>query len=366
VDLSDTPDFDAHEDVCVFDFDDLGARAVIAIHSTYRGPAAGGCRVWPYPTLAPALTDALRLSRGMSYKNALADLPFGGGKAVIVPPVGAFDRRALFEAFGRAVESLGGRYITAEDVGSSVADMQVVATQTRHVGGLPPKDGHAGGDPSPWTALGVFLSIQAAMKWRLGRPLDGAKVTVQGAGAVGADLCRRLVEAGVEVTLADVDATRAQAVAERTGAYVCDPKDIHRLDADVFAPCALGAGLNAMTIGAISPAIICGAANNQLANSAIGEALCRRGKLYCPDFVVNAGGIIAIHGEGAGHPVEQIEEKIAAIPGRLVGILKTAERSGYTPAAVADRMARDKIGRGRPGRADARADRKAVLTEPLR
>ena len=366
MDFSDLTDFDAHEDVRVFDFDDLGARAIIAVHSTYRGPAAGGCRVWPYPQLAPALTDALRLSRGMSYKNALADLPFGGGKAVIIPPVGEFDRRALFEAFGRAVESLKGRYITAEDVGSSVADMQMVATQTRHVGGLPAKNGQAGGDPSPWTALGVFLSIQAAMKWRLGRPLDGAKVTVQGAGAVGADLCRRLAEAGAEVTLADVDATRAQAAAERAGAYVVDPKDIHRLDADVFAPCALGASLNAMTIGEIGPAIICGAANNQLANAAIGEALCRRGKLYCPDYVVNAGGIVAVHGEGAGDPVERVEDKVAAIPGRLVDILKTAERSGLTPAAVADRMARDRIGRGRPGKAGTNADRMIVLAEPNR
>jgi len=187
---------------------------------------------------------------------------------------------------------------------------------------------------------------------------------VQGVGAVGADLCRRLVEAGAEVTLADVDATRAQAVAERTSAYVADPKDIHRLDADVFAPCALGAGLNAMTIGEIGPAIICGAANNQLANATIGEALCRRGKLYCPDYVVNAGGIIAVHGEGAGDPVAQVAEKVAAIPGRLVGILKTAERSCLSPAAVADRMARDRIGRGRPGKGEARAERKTVLAEP--
>ena len=364
MDFSDTPDFDAHEDVRVFEFDALGARAIIAVHSTYRGPAAGGCRVWRYPLLAPALTDALRLSRGMSYKNALAELPFGGGKSVIIPPAGDFDRRALFTAFGRAVESLDGRYITAEDVGSGVADMQIVATQTRHVGGLPARDGQAGGDPSPWTALGVFLSIQAAMKWRLGRPLDGATVTVQGAGAVGADLCRRLIEAGAEVTLADVDAPRALAVAERTGTYVADPRDIHRLAADVFAPCALGAGLNAMTLGEIGPAIICGAANNQLANSAIGEALGRRGKLYCPDYVVNAGGIIAVHGEGAGDPVAQVEEQVAAIPGRLIGILKTAERSGLAPAAVADRMARDRIGRGRPGKGGARAERKiAVLTE---
>ena len=366
MDFSDIPDFDAHEDVRLFDFEELGARAIIAVHSTYRGPAAGGCRVWSYPLLAPALTDALRLSRGMSYKNALADLPFGGGKAVIIPPAGAFDRRALFAAFGRAIERLDGRYIAADEVGSSVADMQVVATQTHHVGSLPPKGGQFGGDPSTWTALGVFLSIEAAMKWRLGRSLDGAKISVQGAGAVGADLCQRLVEAGTEVILADVDARRGQAVAERTGAYVADSRDIHRIAADVFAPCALGAGLNAMTIREIGPAIICGAANNQLANAAIGEALCRRSKLYCPDYVVNAGGIIAIHGERTGDPVERVAEKVAAIPGRLVDILKTAELSGLAPAALADRMAREHIGRGWPGRTyAARTERMTVLAEPI-
>jgi leucine dehydrogenase len=302
----------------------------------------------------------------MSYKNALAELPFGGGKSVIIPPAGAFERRALFEAFGRAVESLGGRYITAEDVGSNVADMQAVATQTRHVGGLPPQDGRAGGDPSPWTALGVFLSIEAALAWRTGRTLAGAKVTVQGAGAVGADLCRRLAEAGAAVTLADVDAGRALAVAERNGAYVVDPRDIHRVAADVFAPCALGAGLNALTLGDIAAPIICGAANNQLADAAIGEALSRRGKLYCPDYVVNAGGIIAVHGEGAALALADVATKIAAIPGRLVDILKRAERSGLAPEAVADRTARERIGRGRTEAeyaSDALASRLDVVAE---
>lgn len=347
MDAKDAADFDDHEAVRLFELEEVGAHALIAIHSTYLGPAAGGCRVWRYPIPTQALTDALRLSRGMSYKNALAELPFGGGKAVIIPPAGAFDRRALFEAFGRAVESLGGQYITAEDVGSSVADMQVVATQTRHVGGLPPRDGRAGGDPSPWTALGVFLSIEAALTWRTGRTLAGAKVTVQGAGAVGADLCRRLVEAGAAVTLADIDAGRALAVAERVGAYVVNPQDIHRVATDVFAPCALGAGLNALTLGDIAAPIICGAANNQLAEAAIGEALSRRGKLYCPDYVVNAGGIIAVEGEGVGLSVLDVATKIAAIPGRLVDILKRAERSGLPPEAVADRVARERIGRGR-------------------
>ena len=242
MDICNTPDFDDHEDVRRFELEGLNSHVVIAVHSTYRGPAAGGCRVWRYPSPINALTDALRLSRGMSYKNALAELPFGGGKAVIIPPEQPYDRQALFEAFGRAVESFEGKYVTAEDVGSSVADMQVVRSQTAHVGGLPPIDGRAGGDPSPWTALGVFLSIEAALDLYAGRSLAGAKVSVQGAGAVGADLCRRLVEAGARVTLADIDYERAVAIGERTGAYVVSPQDIHRIAGDVFAPCALGAG----------------------------------------------------------------------------------------------------------------------------
>jgi leucine dehydrogenase len=350
VDISETPDFDAHEDVRLFELDGVGAHAIIAIHSTYRGPAAGGCRVWRYPVAADALTDALRLSRGMSYKNALADLPLGGGKAVIIPPSGPFDRRALFEAFGRAVESCEGRYITAEDVGSTVADMQVVATQTRHVGGLPASGEQAGGDPSPWTAFGVFLSIEAALKWRTGRSLAGGRITVQGAGAVGAELCRLLVDAGARVVLADVDPARAVAAAERAGAYIGDPRDIHRMDADVFAPCALGAGLNRTTIPDLAAPIICGAANNQLATPAIGQALHRRGKLYCPDYVVNAGGIIAVHGENTAQPLTEVREKIAAIPGRLVDILKMAERSCQPPEAVADAIGRERIGRAEPAR----------------
>jgi len=355
------PDFDLHEDVRLFDLDQ-GGKAIIAVHSTHRGPAAGGCRVWRYASMDQALTDALRLSRGMSYKNALAELPFGGGKSVIVPPEGVFDRSALFESFGRAVESLKGRYITAEDVGSSVADMQTVATQTRHVGGLPPVGAQAGGDPSPWTAMGVFLSIQAAFAWRANRSLAGAKVSVQGAGAVGADLCRRLTEAGAQVTLADVDFDRAIAVAERTRAYVVSPQDIHRLDADVFAPCALGAGLNTGTLGEISAPIVCGAANNQLAHATIGEAMHRRGKLYCPDYVVNAGGIVAVHGEGAGEVVANVKAKVEAIPGRLVDILKTAERLCRPPETVADDIARERIGRGRATSLDRRVSLAAEAT----
>jgi leucine dehydrogenase len=349
VNASETPDFDAHEAVRLFELDMHGAHAahaIIAIHSTHLGPAVGGCRVWRYPVATQALTDALRLSRGMSYKTALAELPLGGGKAVIIPPPGAYDRRALFEAFGRAVDSLAGRYITAEDVGSSVADMAIVARQTAHVGGLPAAQGLAGGDPSPWTALGVFLALQAALAWRCGgRSLKGAAVAVQGAGAVGARLCRLLIDAGAEVTVADIDAARAMAVCDETGAGLAEAQDIHRLPADAFAPCALGAGLNTATLGELAAPIICGAANNQLDTAAIGDALHRGGKLFCPDYVVNAGGIIAVQGESAGESEAQVAAKIAAIPRRLIDILTTADRGGQAPEAVADAIARGRIGR---------------------
>ncbi len=344
---ADLPDFDAHEDVRIFELDPRGALAIIAIHSTHLGPAVGGCRVWPYRSNAEALTDALRLSRGMSYKNALPHLPFGGGKAVIVLPVGEIDRQAVFGAFGRAVESLNGRYVTAEDVGTCVRDMQVVAEHTTHVGGLPALDGKAGGDPSPWTALGVFESIAAALRFSSGRGLSGARIAVQGAGAVGSDLCGRLVRAGARVTLADTNIGRAQSVAETHGVYLADPADIHRIEADVFAPCALGAGLNRDTIAELGAGIVCGAANNQLADPSMGVALKDRGVLYCPDYVVNSGGIIAVYGESVGQATAELTERMREIPDRLIDILTRARRDDVPPHLVADRIAAARIGRGR-------------------
>jgi leucine dehydrogenase len=352
--FSHMPDFDDHEEVRVFDLDQSGAKAIIAIHSTYRGPAFGGCRVWRYDDMGAAVTDALRLSRGMSYKNAMADLPLGGGKAVIMLPPGDVDRRALFEAFGRAIESLGGRYTTAEDVGSTVADMQVVATQTANVGGLPAlHTGQAGGDPSPWTALGVFAGVKAALDWRFGLGVSGARVTVQGVGAVGGDLARRLVEAGAVVTVADIDRVRAQRVAEELDARVVEVAEIHRVQADVFAPCALGGVLNAGTIPDLGAPIICGAANNQLADPKAGQALRERGVLYCPDYLVNAGGIIAVQGEMAGAPSDAIEPNVMKVADRLVDILQTAKDLSEGPETVTDAAARARIGRG-AGRAFTR------------
>jgi leucine dehydrogenase len=313
---------------------------VIALHSTALGPAAGGCRFWHYASDQDAMTDAIRLARGMSYKNALAGLPLGGGKAVLQRPAGDFDRKALFAAFAEAVEALGGQYVTAEDVGTSVEDMEEVARHTRHVAGLTRQAGRAGGDPSPWTALGIFKAMQAAARHTLGRDLDALTVAVQGVGNVGAHLCSLLHEAGARLIVADIDPARARAVAEAHGGSVVSVEEILGVEADVLSPCALGAVLNAQTIPALKAALVCGGANNQLATAEDGDALFARGIAYAPDYVVNAGGIINVSAEYLGETVEEVQARIATIPGRVEQILQQAARDNRPSHAIADDMAR--------------------------
>lgn len=315
--------------------DAVGLDAAIVLHSTVLGPAAGGCRLWRYPGVAEMTADACRLAEGMSYKNALAGLPLGGGKAVINAPTGPFDRRALFEAFGQAVAALGGRYITAEDVGTTVADMQVVAGKTRHVAGIMPFAGRADGDPSPWTARGVFLSMQHAAERALGRPLKDCTVAIQGVGNVGAALADMLHRAGVRLVVADVSSAAVARVATRCGAEVAPVRSIHAVAADIFAPCALGGVLHAGTIRELTAKVVCGAANNQLADRRDGERLADRGVLYAPDFVVNAGGIIAVAAEYLGWPAQEAARRIEEIPGRLKDVLDRAAASGVTSEAAA-------------------------------
>jgi len=302
--MFDSPAYDAHEKVVDVHDAETGLRAIIAVHSTARGPAAGGCRLWTYDTPEAARTDALRLSRGMSYKNAMADLPFGGGKAVIMGPVATEQREALFAAFGRAVEALGGAYITAEDVGVGVSDMMVVAKETRYVSGLA-TEGAVGGDPSPFTARGVAIGIEAAVKARLGRDsLEGVRVAVQGLGHVGGYLCAELHARGAKLIVADLNPARVVDMVERFGAEVAGVSDILFADADVVAPCALGAIITPEAAGRLTAAVVAGAANNQLSVPEVGAVLARRGILYAPDYVINAGGIIAVsaeyNGGGAG------------------------------------------------------------------
>ena len=321
-----------------------GLDGVIAIHSTAIGPGAGGCRFWHYADIGAALDDACRLAEGMSYKNAMAGLPFGGAKAVLRRPEGEFDRVALFQAFGRAVEELGGTYVTAEDVGTSVADMQAVASQTRHVAGLDVAEGAAGGDPSPWTALGVFEAMQAAARQSLGAELSDLTVAVQGTGNVGAALCRRLADAGARLVIADIDPRRRNTLAAVLNAIVVDVADIAAVEADIFAPCALGGALDPQSVAAMQARLVCGAANNQLATPDVAELLRTRGIVYVPDYVANAGGIISVSAEYLGEDRASVAARVDQIGGRVAQILDQAKREERSPALVADEMAEAIIG----------------------
>jgi leucine dehydrogenase len=343
----DAPDFDSHEAVHFAHDPETGLNAIIAIHSTHLGPAAGGCRWWAYADDAAALKDALRLSRGMSYKNAMAGLPMGGGKGVILKSPDAPKTEALLEAFGRIINGLGGRYVTAEDVGMSDHDMTVIARATGHVSGLPVSGGAAGGNPGPSTAEGVFVGMRAAIAHQLGRgDFRGVHVAIQGLGSVGGALAEKLAVAGARLTVADIDAARAEAYAARLGAKAVPVGEIARVDADVFSPNALGAGLDADTIAGLKVAVVAGAANNQLATPDDGARIAARGILYAPDYVINAGGIINVVAEYLGHgDAASVAQAIAKIEPRLADIFAEAKRTGLPTDAVADAMARKLIGR---------------------
>jgi leucine dehydrogenase len=343
------PEFDQHESVHFIHDADTGLRAIMAIHSTALGPAAGGCRRWQYLNNAAALTDALRLSRGMTYKNAVAGLKFGGGKAVILGADSAPKSPALFRAFGRAVESLGGRYVTAEDVGCTVTDMRSVREVTGFVSGLPKSGANAGGDPSPLTALGVFLGIRAAARARLGTDsVKDLRVAVQGVGNVGLNLCRLLHEAGAKLFIADVSREHlARASREFTVTQVA-PTELLYSDVDVLAPCALGNVLTSQTIPKIRAKIIAGTANNQLATELDGARLAGRDILYAPDYVINAGGIINVAHEYFGNSSEEkVVAEIEKIPVRLDAIFAESRETGEPTNIIADRMARRIVAAGR-------------------
>jgi leucine dehydrogenase len=351
MEIFDMREFDHHELVAFGDDARTSLRAIIAIHSTTLGPAAGGCRMWPYGTTTEAVADVLRLSRGMSYKNAMAGLPFGGGKAVIIGDSRKGKTPELFEAFGRLVDSLGGRYVTAEDVGTTTADMANVARATRYVAGLGAAPGQAGGDPGPKTALGVFLGIEAAVKFRLGRTdLKGVRVAIQGLGGVGQHLCGLLAAEGAELFVADVHRAAVERAREQFKAHPVPVAEVLALDVDVLAPCALGAVLSSKSIPGLRTRIVAGAANNQLAQDADGAALQAAGILYAPDYVINAGGIISVSREYHGGATEaQVIADIQAIPARLTEIFERARRENRPTNQVADEMARERL--GKPARA---------------
>jgi len=346
-------DYDEHELVQLVHDRASGLSAIIALHSTHLGPGAGGTRFWHYADPQGAMRDALRLSRGMSYKNAMAGLPMGGGKAVVLLDAQRTKTPAMLAAFGDAVDALGGRYVTAEDVGASVADMVAIAGRTPHVSGLPVGEGDAGGDPGPFTAYGIYLGIKAAVAHKLDAvSLKGVRVAVQGCGSVGGGVARLLAKDGARLTLADVDAARAAALAAELGAEAVPAEAIIGASCDVFSPNALGAILDEAGIARLDCAIVAGGANNQLARREHGQLLAGRGILYAPDYVINAGGIINVsleylcrqHGEPCD--VADVRRRIAQIPERLATIWRESDATGESADAVADRMAQALIGRG--------------------
>lgn len=325
----------------------IGLTGFIAVHSTKLGPAAGGLRMRPYDSEDAALTDALRLSEGMTYKNAAAGLPLGGGKAVIIGDASAKTSAQLL-TFARAINTLEGEYWTAEDMGMSPADMSLLATETKFVAGLP--DGpHASGDPSPITARGIFESIKVTAKHQLGSAdLTGRTVAVQGLGHVGTYLCEFLHKAGAKLILADINAKRVAELVTKYDAQTAGPNDILTVKADILAPCAIGAILNADSIAKLKVAAVCGGANNQLATSEDGARLHARGILYAPDFVANAGGIINVATEvlAIDNRAAYVDEKLAAVENTLDRIFTRARTMDCSPAdvavAIVDEMLADK------------------------
>ncbi len=344
----DLPDFDEHEGVHLFRDVKSGLTAVIAVHSTTLGPAAGGVRFWHYADNGRAITDALRLSRGMSYKNAMADLPLGGGKGVVLADQpGATITEAQLVAFGDAVESLGGKYVTAEDVGMSEDRMKTIATRTRHVSGLPVAAGGAGGDPGPFTAMGVYLGVRAAAKRALGTDsMQGVHIAIQGIGSVGGGLARLLAKDGAKLTIADVHLDKARTMGAELGADVVASDTVLATACDIVSPNALGAVLDEVSIARLDCKAVAGGANNQLAHAAHGALLAERGILYAPDYVINAGGIINVGLEYLGHGDRaEVESRITRIPDRLVQVWDEADRTGRPSSDVADSIARRLIGR---------------------
>ncbi|MGH8193267.1 MAG: Leu/Phe/Val dehydrogenase [Woeseiaceae bacterium] len=334
--------FDDHERVIFCRDKATGLKAIIAIHSTALGPAAGGCRLWHYESDDAALHDVLRLSQGMSYKNAMAGLKFGGGKAVILKTEGFSGSDALYEKFGDFVDLLHGSYVTAEDVGMNVAIMETIARRTRYVSGLSRKEGHAGGDPSPKTAFGIFKGIEAAVRFKLGRKYVRAlTVAVQGIGHVGHHLCRYLAEAGANLAVADIDPAKVKTACAEFGASAVPFDEILFQEVDVVAPCALGAILNEATIPRLRTSIVAGAANNQLASRADGQRLADAGILFAPDYVINAGGIINVANEYYGTADDDaVMPQVAAIGPRLTKIFEQAAVTGQPTNVIADEEAR--------------------------
>ncbi|MEX0584685.1 MAG: Glu/Leu/Phe/Val dehydrogenase dimerization domain-containing protein [Natronospirillum sp.] len=344
------PEFDHHQHVSFCHDPVTGLRAIVAIHNTKLGPALGGIRMFPYQSDEAALTDVLRLSRGMTYKSAMARLPLGGGKSVIIGDPARHKTPALLHAFGRALNGLAGRYIAAEDSGTSVADIKTLHEVTEYVTGYRDKVDQQGrqrsGDPSPATAYGCYMGLRAAVKHALGREsLNGLTVGIQGLGAVGYRLARLLVGGGAHIVVTDVNAEVLTQARDELGAEVVSPDALYDQPMDVFAPCALGATVNPHSLERLSARIIAGSANNQLDTAATGDLLFRKGVCYAPDYVINAGGIIDVYHERQGHyDPETVNNHVEGIYRSLLEIFERSDEQQRPTSELADTIARERLG----------------------
>jgi leucine dehydrogenase len=366
MDVLGTPAFAGHEQVTFFNDRGSGLRAIVAIHDTTLGPAIGGCRMWPYASEEEALGDVLRLARGMTYKAAMARVPFGGGKTVIIGDPRTGKTEALLRALGRAIDGLGGRYYTGEDVGTSPADMDVAGEETPYALG---RSRGGSGDPSPVTARGVWIGIQAAVRHRLKREdLRGVRVAIQGLGQVGYSLARLLRQDGAELIVADLDPMRAERAALEFEARAVAPEAILGVEAEVLAPCALGGVINDLTLPKLACAIVAGAANNQLLEARHGAALSARGILYAPDYVINAGGVVNIAQElcPGGYDRHRALAQVSAIGATLGEIFARSECEGLPTDQIADRMAEERLRAARQGRALAAHARREPIVSTQR
>lgn len=332
-----------HEEVVFCHDKTVGLKAIIAIHNTSLGPALGGTRMWNYKNEDEALVDVLRLSKGMSYKAAAAGLNLGGGKAVIIGDAKKDKTEGLFRAFGQFVNSLNGKYITAEDVGTGVQDMEYIFMETPWVTGIPKEFGGSG-DPSPYTAHGVLMGIKAAAQWKLNTDrLKGMRVAVQGLGNVGTNLVKYLHDEGAEIIISDIDAEKVKKHADMYKAKSCDPDQILFQDCDILAPCALGAVVNDQTINKFKTKVICGGANNQLAEARHGDQLRELGILYAPDYVVNAGGLMNVFVELEGYSPDRAFDKTRKVYENCMKVFEIAKRDNIGNHTAADRMAEERM-----------------------
>ena len=346
----DSPDFDSHETVAFFDDKATNLKCIIAIHSTALGPACGGTRMYPYASTDAALTDVLRLSRGMSYKSAIADLPLGGGKAVIIGDPAKDKSEARLLAYAEAINALGGRYVTAMDVGIRPADMPVIARGTKFIAGYD-QPGKTGGDSGPLTALGVFVGLKAAVKHRLGADtVKGLTVAIQGLGKVGMGVAKRLHEEKAKLIVADINEDLVRRAADAFGAHIASPDDVVTVECDVLSPNALGAILDERTIPQLRTHVVAGGANNQLARDEHGAMLTERGILYAPDYAINGGGIIRVAGQICGWDDKEIERRTLAIADTLTAIFRRADAEERPTGAIADAMAEERMA-GKPRKA---------------